>query len=46
MAEERLCEIQNFALRFQRQLQSIEDGFTVHHNDEEYDFCVSAFVDR
>ena len=46
LAEERLCEIQNFALRFQRQLQSIEDGFTVHHNDEEYDFCISAFVDR
>ena len=45
MAEERLCEIQNFVLRFQRQLATIQDGFTVHHNDDEYDFTVD-FVDR
>ena len=45
LAEERLCEIQNFTLRFQRQLQTIEDGFTVIHNEAEYDFT-ATFIDR
>ena len=45
MAEERLVEIQEFALRFQRQLEAIKDGFTVEHNGSEYDFIVD-FVDR
>ena len=45
LAEERLCEIRNFALRFQHQLQSVENGFTVIHNEGEYDFT-ATFVDR
>ena len=45
LAEERLCEIQNFVLRFQQQMETIKDGFSVEYNNEQYDFTLS-FIDR
>ena len=40
VAEEKLEEIQYFVLRLQRQLSSIQDGFTVVHNFAEYDLII------
>ena len=45
MGEERLVEIQNYVLRFQRQLANIEEGFNIEHNGADYDFTCN-FIDR
>ena len=45
VAEEKLEELEQFVLRLQHQLSTIENGFSVTYNHAEYDFTVT-FVDR